>query len=220
MRNKVFCTGPTRAAKAEQKSLAPAWQAQRTSQGRTRFDCTRWIPIHLCFNSQQGSPKDLIFFSLLFLVPWCKIVGKIDKEECECRSGNQLDISMRLKGTRNKIQLKIIKFSKIKKKSCLKIRPQPTGYVTPSTNRCLFMQILKIIFTELWSVFLYVQVCTKVKKTADIFRLLILLKHVFREFPHFTRSAEKNDFSLCQIRWISWSPFKLVRKRARFQTIR
>jgi hypothetical protein len=31
---KIFCTGPTRAAKAEQKSLVPARQAQQTNQGR------------------------------------------------------------------------------------------------------------------------------------------------------------------------------------------
>ncbi len=30
-KNTVFCTGPTRAAKAEQKSLVPARQAQRTN---------------------------------------------------------------------------------------------------------------------------------------------------------------------------------------------
>ncbi len=34
---KIFCTGPTRAAKAGQKSLVPAPQAQRTYQGRTPF---------------------------------------------------------------------------------------------------------------------------------------------------------------------------------------
>ncbi len=32
---KIFCTGPTREAKAGQKSLIPARQTQRTRQGRT-----------------------------------------------------------------------------------------------------------------------------------------------------------------------------------------
>jgi hypothetical protein len=37
---KIFCTGPARAVKAEQKSLVPARQAQRSNQGRTPFICT------------------------------------------------------------------------------------------------------------------------------------------------------------------------------------
>jgi hypothetical protein len=37
---KLFCTGPTSAAKAEQKSLVPTRQAQRTNQGRTPINCT------------------------------------------------------------------------------------------------------------------------------------------------------------------------------------
>jgi hypothetical protein len=37
---KNIFTGPTRAAKAEQKSLVPARQAQQTNQGRTPFTCT------------------------------------------------------------------------------------------------------------------------------------------------------------------------------------
>jgi hypothetical protein len=37
---KIFCTWSTRAAKAEQKSLVPARQAQRTNQGRIPFICT------------------------------------------------------------------------------------------------------------------------------------------------------------------------------------
>jgi hypothetical protein len=36
---KIFFTGPTRAAKEEQKSLEPARQAQQTNQGRTPFIC-------------------------------------------------------------------------------------------------------------------------------------------------------------------------------------
>ncbi len=50
---KIFCSGPTREAKTEQKSLVPAWQAQRTSQWTIPFICTLWVPIHLSFNSQQ-----------------------------------------------------------------------------------------------------------------------------------------------------------------------
>ncbi len=37
VRKKIFCTGPTRGAKAGQKSLVPARQAQRNNQGRTPF---------------------------------------------------------------------------------------------------------------------------------------------------------------------------------------
>ncbi len=51
---KRFCTWPTRAAKAEQKSLVLAWHAQRTNQGRTPFIGTLWVPIYFSFNSQQG----------------------------------------------------------------------------------------------------------------------------------------------------------------------
>jgi hypothetical protein len=36
----IYCTGPTRAAKAEQKSLVPARPPQRTNQGMTPFICT------------------------------------------------------------------------------------------------------------------------------------------------------------------------------------
>ncbi len=58
---KLFCTGPTRAAKAEQKSLVPARQAQRSKQGRTPFICTLWVPIRLSFNSQ---PRATPLYSL------------------------------------------------------------------------------------------------------------------------------------------------------------
>jgi hypothetical protein len=37
---KIFCIGVTRAAKAKQKSLVPARQAQRTNQKRTSLICT------------------------------------------------------------------------------------------------------------------------------------------------------------------------------------
>ncbi len=50
----IFCTGLTRVAKAEQKSLVPARHAQWTYQGRTPSTCTLWVPIfHHSFNSQQ-----------------------------------------------------------------------------------------------------------------------------------------------------------------------
>jgi hypothetical protein len=39
-KNIFFCTGLTKAAKAEQKSLVPARHARRTYQGRTPFLCT------------------------------------------------------------------------------------------------------------------------------------------------------------------------------------
>ncbi len=54
--NKIFCTGPTRAAKAELKFLVAALQALQNKQGRTSFFCTLWVAIHLNFNSQQGPP--------------------------------------------------------------------------------------------------------------------------------------------------------------------
>jgi hypothetical protein len=38
--DKIFCTGPTRAAKPEQRSLVPVRKAQRNNQGRTPFICT------------------------------------------------------------------------------------------------------------------------------------------------------------------------------------
>ncbi len=52
----LFCTGPTRAAKAGQKSLLPARRAPQTNQGKTPFMCTLWVPICLSFNCQQGPP--------------------------------------------------------------------------------------------------------------------------------------------------------------------
>jgi hypothetical protein len=53
---KIFCTGLTEAAKAEQKSLVPARQVQRTNQGRSPPSiCTLWVPVRLSFNSQAGA---------------------------------------------------------------------------------------------------------------------------------------------------------------------
>ncbi len=39
MRGKIFCTGPTRAAKAGEKSFVPAQRAEQINQGRTTFIC-------------------------------------------------------------------------------------------------------------------------------------------------------------------------------------
>ncbi len=50
---KIFCTGPTRASKAEQKSLLPARQAQRTNQESAPFICPLWVPIRLSFNHRE-----------------------------------------------------------------------------------------------------------------------------------------------------------------------
>jgi hypothetical protein len=66
---KIFCTGPPRAAKAEQKSLVPARQGQRTNQGKTPFYCILRVPIHLRFNSQQG-PLLSIVSGLSFRRNW------------------------------------------------------------------------------------------------------------------------------------------------------
>jgi hypothetical protein len=71
-RKKIFCTGPIRPAKAEQKSLAPARQAQRTNQERTPFICPLWVPIYLSFNSQQGLHPYLVSLG----VTWWKICNK------------------------------------------------------------------------------------------------------------------------------------------------
>ncbi len=50
----IFYTGLTTAAKAGRKSIAPAWWAQRTNQGRAPFIRAPRVPICLSFNSQQG----------------------------------------------------------------------------------------------------------------------------------------------------------------------
>jgi hypothetical protein len=56
-KEKIFCTGPTRAAKAEQKSFVLARQAQQTNQGWIPFICTLGVPIHLSFDSARGHPS-------------------------------------------------------------------------------------------------------------------------------------------------------------------
>ncbi len=58
---KIFCTGPTRPAKAGPKSLEPSRQAKRTNQEMTDFICTPWVPICLSFNSQHGPPLSIVF---------------------------------------------------------------------------------------------------------------------------------------------------------------
>ncbi len=65
---KVCCTGPTRAAKTEQKSLVPARWALRTNQGRTPFIGTLWVPIHISFNSRgHPSARDCIISSTMYV---------------------------------------------------------------------------------------------------------------------------------------------------------
>jgi hypothetical protein len=55
---KIFCTGPTRAAKAEPKSLVPARQAQRTNQGRTPYSRTlRVLIISVSTAVSRGHPS-------------------------------------------------------------------------------------------------------------------------------------------------------------------
>ncbi len=52
----IFCTWPTRAAKAKLNLLyIPAWHAQRTNQGRTPFICTLWVPMHISFQQSAGA---------------------------------------------------------------------------------------------------------------------------------------------------------------------
>ncbi len=53
VRKIIFCIGPTRAAKAEQKSIILKRRAQRTDQGRIPSICTLRVPMCLSFNSQQ-----------------------------------------------------------------------------------------------------------------------------------------------------------------------
>jgi hypothetical protein len=53
---KLFSTGPTRAAKVEKKSLLLAQRAQRTYQGKAPLICTPWVPICLSFHHKQGPP--------------------------------------------------------------------------------------------------------------------------------------------------------------------
>jgi hypothetical protein len=52
---KIFCTGPTKAAKAEQKSFVPALQAQRTNQGRPPFTLSPHLP-HAVSTVNRGHP--------------------------------------------------------------------------------------------------------------------------------------------------------------------
>jgi hypothetical protein len=56
-REKIFSTGPTRAAKAEQKSLGLERQAQQANQGRTPYICTLWVPICPVSTIRRGHPS-------------------------------------------------------------------------------------------------------------------------------------------------------------------
>jgi hypothetical protein len=58
---KKICTGPTRAVRAEQKSLVQAVQAQWTNQETTTLNCPLWVAIRLSFNIQQGPPLSSLF---------------------------------------------------------------------------------------------------------------------------------------------------------------
>ncbi len=68
---KYFGTGPTRAARAWQRSLELARQAQQIKQWRTPFICiiciicTLWVPIYLSFNSQQSMIDTLISLRII-----------------------------------------------------------------------------------------------------------------------------------------------------------
>ncbi len=55
---KIFCTGPTRAAKAGQDSnlLYRHDKPNETTKKGLILICSLWDPIHLSFNSQQGTP--------------------------------------------------------------------------------------------------------------------------------------------------------------------
>jgi hypothetical protein len=60
----------------------------------------------------SGDDRKILKIWLCFLFPtfpcfMMLTVKGTEREGCKCRSGNQLDISMRIKGTRNKIQLNI-----------------------------------------------------------------------------------------------------------------
>ncbi len=57
---KNIFTGPIRAAKAGQKSLVPAQQAEQTNQGMVPFNCTLWVPSFLSLNSQQGPALSIL----------------------------------------------------------------------------------------------------------------------------------------------------------------
>ncbi len=57
VRKKIFCTGPTRAAKAEDKSLVQASQTiEPTKEGLLSFVVCSLSTLSLSFNSQQRPP--------------------------------------------------------------------------------------------------------------------------------------------------------------------
>ncbi len=65
MRKTIFCTGPTVAAKGEQKSLVPARRAQqKTNQGRTLANVLRESPFTSVYKIRYKPPS--LFLSLYY----------------------------------------------------------------------------------------------------------------------------------------------------------
>jgi hypothetical protein len=62
---KIFCSGPTRAAKTEQKSLVLARQAQETNQERIPFICTLWDSFTSVSTVSRGHPSLVSLVTLL-----------------------------------------------------------------------------------------------------------------------------------------------------------
>ncbi len=105
MRKKICFTGPTRAAKAGQKSLVQARRAQRTYQGRTTVICTPWVPICLSFNSQQGPPLSGLsgcLYSVVDLIYKIRNRIRILTQEYEFRTSFMIKICRQFR-TKNKI---------------------------------------------------------------------------------------------------------------------
>jgi|688.fasta_scaffold269044_1 hypothetical protein len=69
---KMFYTGPTGAAKPEQKFLVPVCQAELTNQGRAPFICFLWVPTNRSFNGRQGPPLSSLcgYSNPAFLHAW------------------------------------------------------------------------------------------------------------------------------------------------------
>ncbi len=57
----IFCTGPTRAAKAEQKILVPARQTQGINQHRTPFIFPLWVPMQFQQSASAEPPLSSLF---------------------------------------------------------------------------------------------------------------------------------------------------------------
>jgi hypothetical protein len=58
---KIFYTGPTRAAKAEQKNSCTGTTGPTNKPSKDPFHLYSVSPIHLSFNSQQGPTFFLVF---------------------------------------------------------------------------------------------------------------------------------------------------------------